>query len=72
MVWGAILFLLERRLPVEWFWFFYIIQISNVSGSVGDMYCVLHLFRLPKNVVIQDSGTRMRILAPRPMNEEQK
>ena len=72
IVWGVILFLLERKLPVEWFWFFYIVQISNVSGSVGDVYCVLHLFRMPKDVVIQDSGTRMRILAPRPNNEEQK
>lgn len=72
VVWGIVLFALERALPAEWFWLLYPIQISNVSGSVGDAYCVLHLFKLPKDVLIQDTGTRMRILAPRPKDEEQK
>ena len=71
-VWGIALFILERTLPAGWFWLFYIIQISNVSGSVGDVYCVLHLFRLPRDIVIQDTGTRMRVFAPRPNDEEQK
>lgn len=72
ILWGAVLLTLERTLPAEWFWPLYITQISNVSGSVGDVYCVLHLFRLPGSIVIQDTGTRMRILAPRPGNEETK
>ena len=72
IVWGAVLFALERTLPAQWLWFFYIIQISNVSGSVGDVYCVLHLMKLPKDVLIQDTGTRMRIFAPRPNDEEQR
>lgn len=71
-VWGAALFALERTLPEGWFWILYSVQIANVSGSVGDVYCVLHLHRLPKNIVVQDTGTRMRILAPRPEEEEQK
>ena len=72
IVWGAVLFTLERTMPAGWLWFFYIIQISNVSGSVGDVYCVLHLFRLPRDIVIQDTGTRRRVFAPRPNDEEQK
>lgn len=70
VIWGAALAVLERMLPNHWFWIVYIIQISNVSGSMGDVYCVLHLSRLPKEILIQDTGTRMRILAPRPTNEE--
>ena len=66
------LFVLERALPAEWFWLLYIVQISNVSGSMGDVYAVLYLSRLPRNIVIQDTGTRMRIFAPRPENEESK
>ena len=51
----------------------YIIQISNVSGSMGDVYCVLHLARLPREILIQDTGVRMRIFAPQPVdNEESK
>ena len=70
VLWGIVLFVLERALPPEWFWLFYIVQISNVSGSMGDVYCVLHLMKRPKDVVIQDTGTRMRILAPAPKIEE--
>ena len=72
IVWGIALFALERTLPAHWFWLFYIVQISNVSGSVGDVYCVLHLRKLPGDILIQDTGTRMTIFAPRPENEEQK
>ena len=72
VVWGAVLCALERTLPTGWFWLFYFIQISNVSGSVGDVYCVLHLTKLPGDILIQDTGTRMRIYAPRPNDEEQK
>ena len=72
VVWGVVLFALERTMPAGWLWLFYMIQISNVSGSVGDMYCVLHLRKLPGDILIQDTGTRMRIFAPRPINEEQR
>lgn len=72
IVWGAVLFILERIVPRAWFWLFYILQISNVSGSAGDVYCVFALARYPKNILIQDTGTRMRILAPKPSNEETK
>ena len=72
-LWGIVLFILERTLPVHWFWLLYFVQISNVSGSMGDVYCVLHLARLPREILIQDTGTRMRIFAPRPAaNEESK
>ena len=72
IVWGAALFALQCALPEGWQWLIYIIQISNVSGSMGDAYCVFYLMKHPGNIVIQDTGTRMRILAPRPNNEEQR
>lgn len=72
LVWGAVLAVLERALPPQWFWLLYIIQISNVSGSAGDVYCVLHLMRLPRELLIQDTGVRMRVFAPKPAGEETK
>ena len=73
VLWGIVLFVLERTLPVHWFWLIYFIQITNVSGSMGDVYCALHLARLPRKILIQDSGVRMRVFAPRPVdNEESK
>lgn len=70
LVWGIALFALERALPAEWFWLFYVVQISNVSGSMGDVYCVFALWKYPSDILIQDTGTRMRIFAPRPKGEE--
>lgn len=70
VLWGIVLAALERILPSQWFWLIYILQITNVSGSAGDLYCVLHLLRMPENILIQDTGTRMRIFAPRPLGEE--
>ena len=72
ILWGAVLFALEKCLSAEWFWLIYILQMTNISGSMGDVYCVLALLRQPKNILIQDTGTRMRILAPRPVSEEPK
>ena len=73
ILWGVVLFTLGRILPEAWWWPLYIIQISNVSGSAGDVYCVLHLSRLPKEILIQDTGTRMLVCAPIPtQNEEPK
>lgn len=72
VLWGIILFILGEVLPIEWFWLIYTIQISNISGSAGDVYCVAYLAKLPKDIVIQDTGTRMRILAPKPAEEESK
>lgn len=72
VVWGIVLFILGEALPREWFWLIYLVQISNISGSAGDVYCVLHLAKMPKDIVIQDTGTRMRILAPKPTEEESK
>ena len=62
IVWGVILQILCHALPEGWFWIMWIIQISNVSGSVGDVYCSIRLARYPGDILIQDTGTRMRIM----------
>ena len=48
-------------LPREWFWFIWILQVSNLSGSAGDIYCVWFLARMEGDLLIQDTGVRMRI-----------
>lgn len=62
IIWGVILQVLCMVLPAGWFWIFWLIQISNVSGSAGDVYCSIHLARFPGDILIQDTGTRMRIM----------
>jgi len=74
VIWGVILQVLCTVLPAGWFWIFWIVQISNISGSAGDVYCAVHLARFPGDILIQDTGTRMRIVRSVPVkthpNEE--
>lgn len=62
VIWGVILQILCTVLPEGWFWIFWLIQISNVSGAAGDVYCSIYLARFPGDILIQDTGTRMRIM----------
>lgn len=65
VIWGVALAVLERTLPEGWFWILYSVQIANVSGSAGDLYCVFRTLRYPRGARIQDTGVRMRVFAPR-------
>ena len=69
-LWGAVLAVVCAAVPKECFWMFYIVQIANVSGAAGDIYCAIHLSRLPEDILIQDTGTRMRVFAPAARGEE--
>lgn len=66
VIWGIVLQALCMLLPPEWFWLFWPIQISNISGSAGDIYCSVYLTRFPGDILIQDTGTRMRIMRKAP------
>ena len=62
VIWGALLQIMILRLPGEWFWPLWAVQISNASGSAGDVYCAIALLRIKGNLLIQDTGTRMRVM----------
>ena len=57
-------------LPPEWFWPVWIVQISNLSGSAGDLYCVWTLHHMKGELLIQDTGVKMRIM--KKMSQEKK
>ena len=60
--WGVALQIAIARLPGEWFWPLWIVQISNLSGSAGDIYTAWALARMQGDLLIQDTGVRMRIM----------
>ena len=62
VVWGVAIQVVILRTSAAWFWPLWIVQISNLSGSAGDIYCAWVLFRMPGDLLIQDTGTRMRIM----------
>ena len=60
--WGVALQIAIARLPQAWFWPLWIVQISNLSGSAGDIYTAWALARMKGDLLIQDTGVRMRIM----------
>jgi len=72
VVWGAILQIAIARLPGEWFWPLWIVQISNLSGSAGDLYTAWALLRMEGDLLIQDTGVRMRVMKKIPIEERSR
>ena len=70
VVWGVLLQIAIAKLPGEWFWPLWIVQISNLSGSAGDSYTAWALARMKGDLLIQDTGVRMRIMKRRVIEEK--
>lgn len=53
---------LQAFMPNAWWqWFVYFLQICNISGAGGDLYVTCRFSRLPKDVLVQDSGVGMTV-----------
>lgn len=63
LFWGLVLGILCAAVPEEWFWVVYILQIMNISGAAGDLYVTLRFLRLPKDILVQDSGVSMTVFS---------
>lgn len=64
VIWGVVLLVLQLVLPEQWFWPVYLIQMANLSGAAGDLYVTWKLSRLPKDILIRDTGVAMTVYAP--------
>lgn len=58
---GTVLAAVNFFVPTEWFWIVYMIQLINISGAAGDLFAAVKFSRMPKNILIQDSGVSMRV-----------
>lgn len=61
VLWGTVLAAVNFFVPTEWFWIVYMIQLINISGVAGDLFAAVKFSRMPKNILIQDSGVSMRV-----------
>lgn len=61
VLWGTVLAAVNFFVPTEWFWIVYMIQLINISGAAGDLFAAVKFLRMPKNILIQDSGVSMRV-----------
>lgn len=58
---GIGLLLLGIFMPPAWFWVIYIVQITNISGAVGDYYITRLARKLPSDILVKDEGVSMVI-----------
>lgn len=63
VLWGIVLAVVNIFVPRSWFWIIYFIQIQNISGAAGDFYVTVRFLRFPKNILVHDSGTSMKVYA---------
>ena len=61
VLWGAVLSVILPFVSFEWFWVVYFIQIMNISGAAGDFYVTFKFIKLPKDILVSDSGTAMTV-----------
>jgi len=61
VVWGIVLAVINVFVPRDYFWLVYIIQICNISGAAGDLYVSAKFSRLPKDILVRDSGVGMTV-----------
>ena len=70
VLWGIALQIAIALAPAAWAWPLWIVQISNLSGSAGDITCAWALARMPGDILIQDTGVRMRVMKRTATEEE--
>ncbi|MBR2467252.1 MAG: DUF3267 domain-containing protein [Clostridia bacterium] len=58
---GGVLAVLNVVLPPLWFYPVYFIQVMNVSGAAGDLYVTARLLKAPRDILVYDTGTAMRV-----------
>ncbi len=63
VVWGAVLAVICALVPEEWFWVAYFIQMGNISGAAGDIYVTIKFSKMPKDILITDSGVGMKVFS---------
>ena len=70
VVWGIVLAALCPIVPRSWFWVVYFIQLNNIAGAAGDFYVTLKFLRLPRDILVRDSGVSMVVYSAE-ANDEQ-
>lgn len=58
---GIILGVLTAVLRDSLFPVFYLISVINLSGAAGDFYVIARILPLPRDILVYDTGTAMRV-----------
>ena len=63
VLWGIVLAIVTPFVPTSWFWVVYFVQLMNLSGAAGDLYVTVKFSRMPRDILIRDSGVGMVVYA---------
>lgn len=63
VVLGVILLILNFLVPLSYVWVVYLVQIGNISGAAGDLYVTAKFLKLPKDILVKDTGVAMTVYA---------
>ena len=63
VLWGIVLAIVTPLVPASWFWVVYFVQLMNLSGAAGDLYVTVKFSRMPRDILIRDSGVGMVVYA---------
>lgn len=58
---GLILLIVNFFVSYEWFYVIYILQIINISGAAGDYFVSAKFSKMPKDILVSDSGIGMTV-----------
>lgn len=61
VVWGAVFLALNLAMGAKYFWLIYMLQLVNVSGAAGDLYVSFRFLRMPKDILVRDTGVSMTV-----------
>lgn len=61
VLFGVILGVLSVFLDGEWFWAIHWVQAVNISGAAGDFFVTCAMLKAPKDVLVKDAGTAMKM-----------
>lgn len=61
VLWGVVLGVVSAWVPTSWFWVVHFIQLTNLSGAAGDIYVTWRFAKLPRDILVQDTGVAMTV-----------
>lgn len=70
MIWGSVFALLNAFFCTGiWFWVIWFLQVCNVSGAAGDLFCAYKMTGYPAEILVIDSGTEMNVYRKKTVQE---
>lgn len=71
VIWGIVFAVLTVFIHSGvWFWVIWLLQVTNVSGAAGDLFCTFKMFKYPGDILVQDTGTEMTVYSRKKSEEK--